>query len=186
METTRDTVPAHPEGPPVVLMPAIPGYEVLALVGRGGMGKVYRARHIALGRIVAIKILAHEPDEKSLARFREEARAVARLQHPNIAQLFETGIADGQPYYAQEFVEGGSLARALRRPAAGPARRGPAGRSRGPGHSAQPRERHPAPRPEARQHPRHRRRHAEGDRLRPGQEHRAPAAPTPRWTAAEA
>src|SRR5262245_59332749 len=110
MDTAKTTLPAGSPGAPSPAMPAIPGYEMLELVGRGGMGKVYRARHIALGRIVAIKLLAHEPDEKSLARFREEARSVARLQHPNIAQLFETGIADAQPYYAQEFVEGGSLA----------------------------------------------------------------------------
>jgi serine/threonine protein kinase len=112
METVRnidstnpwETLPSHSP------LPVIEGYEVIAMVGRGGMGKVYRARHITLGRTVAIKLLAQEPDEKLLARFREEARAVARLQHPHIAQLFETGIAQGRPFYAQEFLEGGSLA----------------------------------------------------------------------------
>jgi len=94
-------------------LPKIPGYEVLELVGRGGMGRVYRARHLGLGRIVALKLLSQEADEKLLARFREEARAVARLQHPNIAQLYETGSADGRPYFAQEFLDGGSLAQAL-------------------------------------------------------------------------
>ncbi|WP_439623051.1 serine/threonine-protein kinase [Gemmata sp.] len=99
--------------PPVVggaQVPVVPGYEVLALVGRGGMGRVYRARHLTLGRVVAIKLLSHEPDERSLARFNEEVRAVAQLQHPNIAQLFETGVADGQPFFTQEFLDGGSLA----------------------------------------------------------------------------
>ncbi|MEO2091988.1 MAG: serine/threonine-protein kinase, partial [Gemmataceae bacterium] len=91
-------------------MPNVPGYEVFELVGRGGMGKVYRARHIELNRTVAIKVLAHEPDDKLLARFRDEARAVAKLQHPNIAQLYDTGTADGRPFFAQEFVDGGSLA----------------------------------------------------------------------------
>ena len=95
---------------PVSGAPAVPGYEVLELVGRGGMGKVYRARHRDLNRTVAIKLLVHEPDDKLLARFREETRAVAKLQHPNIAQLFESGTADGRPFFSQEFVEGGTLA----------------------------------------------------------------------------
>jgi serine/threonine protein kinase len=94
---------------PGMRLPTIPGYEILELVGRGGMGKVFRARDRTLHRIVAIKVLAHEPNEKSLARFRAEARAVAKLQHANIAQLFESGSTDGQPYYVQEFLEGGSL-----------------------------------------------------------------------------
>jgi len=99
--------PSASESPAV---PKIVGYEDLALIGRGGMGKVYRARHITLGRTVAIKVLAREPDELMLARFAEEARAVARLQHPNICPLFETGTVDGRPYFAQEFLGGGSLA----------------------------------------------------------------------------
>jgi len=90
-------------------MPTIPGYDVSALIGRGGMGRVYRARQLALGRMVAVKVLAHEAEERLSARFREEVRAVARLQHPNIAALFETGIADGRPYFSQELLEGGSL-----------------------------------------------------------------------------
>jgi serine/threonine-protein kinase len=94
---------------PSPVVPDLPGYEIQELVGRGGMGKVYRARHVELNRTVAIKVLAHEPDEKLLARFRDEARAVAKLQHPNIAQLYETGTFDGRPYFAQEFVDGGTL-----------------------------------------------------------------------------
>ncbi len=91
-------------------VPVIAGYDSLVLVGRGGMGKVYRARHTTLGRTVALKVLAHEPDERMLARFAEEARAVARLQHPNICPLFETGTVEGRPWFAQEFLSGGSLA----------------------------------------------------------------------------
>jgi tetratricopeptide (TPR) repeat protein len=91
-------------------LPHIPGYEVQGLIGRGGMGKVYRARHVALGRTVAIKVMTQEQDERLLARFRDEARAVAKLLHPNIAQLFDTGTADGRPYYSLEFADGGTLA----------------------------------------------------------------------------
>ncbi|MDB5313086.1 MAG: serine/threonine protein kinase [Gemmataceae bacterium] len=94
-------------------LPVVPGYEVIELVGRGGMGRVYRARHLGLGRTVALKLLSGEADDTLLARFREEARAVARLQHPNIAQLYETGTADGRPYLAQEFLDGGALAQKL-------------------------------------------------------------------------
>ncbi len=90
--------------------PTFTGYEVQEVVGRGGMGKVYRARHLALARTVAIKVMTHEGDERLLARFRDEARAVARLQHPNIAQLFDTGTADGRPFYSLEFADGGTLA----------------------------------------------------------------------------
>ncbi len=101
--------------PVVSTVPKIAGYDELVLIGRGGIGKVYRARHAVLGRSVAIKILAHEPDDRLLARFAEEARAVARLQHPNICPLFETGTVDGRPYFAQELLEGGSLAEKFNR-----------------------------------------------------------------------
>lgn len=91
-------------------LPRFEGYEVLELVGRGGMGKVYRAKHVALRRTVAIKVMTQEGDERLLARFRDEARAVAKLQHPNIAQLFDTGTSDGRPYYSLEYADGGTLA----------------------------------------------------------------------------
>ncbi len=95
-------------------LPVVPGYELLALVGRGGMGRVYKAVHLGLGRTVAIKLLTATDDDDQLARFREEARAVAHLQHPNIVQVFESGTVHGQPYFSQEFLEGGSLAAKLR------------------------------------------------------------------------
>jgi tetratricopeptide (TPR) repeat protein len=106
------TAPASPPAPPGPF-PAVPGYEVLELVGRGGMGRVYRARHLGLRRTVALKLLHASPSDQHLARFREEARAVAALQHPHIVQVYETGTADGVPYIAQEFVDGGSLSQAL-------------------------------------------------------------------------
>jgi serine/threonine-protein kinase len=95
-------------------LPRVPGYEVEAVLGRGGMGVVYKARHLAHKRTVALKMLAagrlHEGER---ARFRAEAEAVARLQHPNIVQIHEIGEADGRPFIALEYVAGGSLAERL-------------------------------------------------------------------------
>src|SRR5262249_3763127 len=105
--------PASPsdEGQP---LPAIPGYAVEAVLGRGGMGVVYRARHLALKRPVALKMLATgHPHAAERARFRAEAEAVARLQHPNIVQIHEVGEADGLPFFALEYVAGGSLVERL-------------------------------------------------------------------------
>ena len=92
--------------------PSIPGHEIIDVLGRGGMGVVYKARHLTLKRTVALKmILAREhAGPRDLARFRTEAEAVARLAHPNIVQIHESGEADGHPYCALEFVEGGNLA----------------------------------------------------------------------------
>ena len=100
--------------PPAAGLPQVPGYEVGAVLGCGGMGVVYRARHLALKRTVALKMLAAghaHPAQR--ARFRAEAEAVARLQHPNIVQIHEVGEADGRPFIALEFVAGGSLAERL-------------------------------------------------------------------------
>src|SRR5438034_3655236 len=86
-------------------------YEILEELGRGGLGVVYKARHRALGRDVALKMLLGGqfagPDY--LQRFQAEARAVAQLTHPHIVQLYDSGEYRGQPCFAMEFVEGGSL-----------------------------------------------------------------------------
>jgi WD40 repeat protein len=93
----------------------IPGYEILRVLGRGGMGVVYQARHLKLNRLVALKMIragGHAGPEQ-LARFRTEAEAIAHLQHPNIVQIYEVGEHDGQPFFSLEFCPGGSLAREL-------------------------------------------------------------------------
>jgi tetratricopeptide (TPR) repeat protein len=89
----------------------VAGYEVLGPLGKGGMGVVYRARQVGLNRTVALKMVLTGPhaDADYLARFRREAEAAARLQHPNIVQVHDIGTAEGRPYIALEFVDGGSL-----------------------------------------------------------------------------
>jgi serine/threonine protein kinase len=96
-------------------LPAIPGYEVLAELGRGGMGIVYKARHRNLGRLVALKMIraGDGAAREELARLRGEAEAAARLQHPNIVQIYEVGEHAGRPFVALEYVAGGSLAQQL-------------------------------------------------------------------------
>lgn len=96
------------EGMPV---PRIPGYEILGILGRGGMGIVYRARQTGLGRVVAIKTIlsGNWADPEQLARFRAEAEAIARLQHANIVQVYEIGTCQGLPYFSLEYVDGGAL-----------------------------------------------------------------------------
>ena len=94
---------------------AIPGYELLGILGRGGMGIVFRARQLSLKRQVALKMILSgrhaRPTER--ARFQREAEAVARLQHSNIVQIYEVGEQNGLPYFSLEFVNAGSLAQFL-------------------------------------------------------------------------
>ena len=89
----------------------LPGYEILGQLGRGGMGVVYKARHVKLNRIVALKMIlaGGHAGEADLARFRTEAEAIARLQHVNIVQVHEVGEHEGKPYFSLEFCAGGSL-----------------------------------------------------------------------------
>jgi serine/threonine-protein kinase len=100
--------------PAAIALPTLPGYEILQVLGRGGMGVVYKARHLGLNRLVAIKMILAgvHASPSELARFRAEAKIVARLHHANIVQVYEIGSHEGRPYIVLELVEG-SLARRL-------------------------------------------------------------------------
>jgi eukaryotic-like serine/threonine-protein kinase len=93
----------------------VPGYEILGELGRGGMGVVYKARQLGLNRLVAIKMILSGDYAAAgdLARFRLEAEAVAKLQHPNIVQVYAIDEVDGKPYFCLEFVNGGPLQKKL-------------------------------------------------------------------------
>ena len=88
-------------------------YRVERVLGRGGMGVVYLARHDRLDRLVALKVIPAAPSPDRLARFRREAEVIAALRHPNVVQVFEVGEADGRAFYAMEYVPGGPLSRKL-------------------------------------------------------------------------
>jgi tRNA A-37 threonylcarbamoyl transferase component Bud32 len=94
---------------------AVPGYEILRELGRGGMGVVYQARHTKLNRLVALKMIlaGSHAGAADLARFQTEAEAIARLQHPNIVQVYEVGEHEGKPFFSLEFCGGGSLEKKL-------------------------------------------------------------------------
>jgi WD40 repeat protein/serine/threonine protein kinase/Flp pilus assembly protein TadD len=112
LPTPRTSPRPAPASP---LLPQVPGYEVLCELGRGGMGVVYQARQQGLNRLVALKMIlaGGHADAAELARFRIEAEAIARLQHPNVVQIHEVGEHEGRPFFALEYVAGGSLAKRL-------------------------------------------------------------------------
>jgi eukaryotic-like serine/threonine-protein kinase len=98
-------------------VPTVPGYDILGVLGHGGMGVVYRARHKALKREVALKMIlkGEHASPSAVARFFTEAQAVARLNHPNIVQIYQIDEHEGLPSFALEYCAGGSLDRVLKK-----------------------------------------------------------------------
>jgi hypothetical protein len=130
MEQARSADDSSGEGPPDAPAPLrqLGDYRILREVGRGGMGVVYEAQQLSLGRHVAIKVLPSHAllDLRQLQRFRREARSAARLHHTNIVPVFGVGEQDGVHYYAMQFIPGLGLdvvlheLRRLRRPGGKP------------------------------------------------------------------
>jgi WD40 repeat protein/tRNA A-37 threonylcarbamoyl transferase component Bud32 len=119
----QEPLPQEPPPPPAPLEPQespapdVPGYEILGELGRGQFGVVYKARHLALNRVVALKLIRDSElaDGRERERFRAEAETVARLHRPDIVQIHDIGSGRGRlPYLALEFVEGGTLAQKIR------------------------------------------------------------------------
>ncbi|MFN0103028.1 MAG: serine/threonine-protein kinase [Bryobacteraceae bacterium] len=92
-------------------------YRIVSIVGRGGMGEVYRANDLILGQPVALKFLPAEmaDDEQTLNRFRNEVRVARQVSHPNVCRVYDLGEAEGQPYLSMEYVDGEDLATLLKR-----------------------------------------------------------------------
>lgn len=92
----------------------ISGFDVFEEIGSGGMGVVYRARQVSLGRDVALKtLLVPRVSQQVRRRFEVESAAVARIQHPNVIQIIETGESRGRPFFAMELMKGGTLSTKL-------------------------------------------------------------------------
>ncbi|MGD9684059.1 MAG: serine/threonine-protein kinase, partial [Candidatus Obscuribacterales bacterium] len=88
-------------------------YRPMSLLGEGGAGQVFKCEDIVLSSVVAVKILHADSDEADLIRFQKEARAMARLDHPNIIKVLDFGLSEGRPFLAMELCEAESLASML-------------------------------------------------------------------------
>ncbi len=95
---------------------APPGYEILSVLGKGGMGIVYKAKHVPLNRTVAVKMIisGELASDDQIKRFQREAEAAAHLSHPNIVQIYEVGSHQGLPFFSLEFVDGPSLSHMMK------------------------------------------------------------------------
>lgn len=108
--------PTSPDMPALKGIPFVPGFDIFQEIGRGGMGVVYKAREYTLNRIVALKmvIVERHPSAEELIRFRLEAEVAARIRHPNVVQVFESGAVQSYPYLVMEWIEGGTLSDVLK------------------------------------------------------------------------
>ena len=110
-DTSQSAAAGHPAPQPHELAGSFPQYEILELVGQGGMGAVYRAEQRSLGRVVALKVIKPDLADSSdfAERFAREARAMARLNHPNIVSVYDFGESDGMFFFTMEHVDGTDL-----------------------------------------------------------------------------
>jgi CheY-like chemotaxis protein len=114
IETQRG--PASADEPTQVMQTALPGYEILGELGRGGMGVVYKARHLTMNRLVALKVIHQDylTNPHAVRRFYQEIQATARLFHPNIVVAHDAGQVGSTHYLTMEFVDGISLSRLVK------------------------------------------------------------------------
>ena len=167
----RRCQPYNPDGLALTLGTRLGPYEILSALGAGGMGEVYRARDTKLGRDVALKVLpdSFANDTDRLARFEREAKALASLNHPHIAQIYGFEHSGSRPALVMELVEGPDLSQRIAQ-RSDPACRSPVDRATdrlGPRVGARARDR--SPRPETREHQGRRRRNGESAGLRAGE-----------------
>ena len=109
MSSESLTIMGTPRRPASGDLPEIPGFEVLELAGRGGMGSVFKAKQIGLDRIVAVKMLPASCDPRMIERFIAEARSAGSLNHPHIAAIYDVGGDFSHPFYVMEYAEHGTL-----------------------------------------------------------------------------
>ena len=157
-QCTGNSPASTPDGtqrePPASASFALPGYEILGVLGRGGMGVVYKARQLAANRIVGLKMIlrGEHASAGDLRRFQRRAEAVARLSHPNIVAVHEVGTYQGLPYFTLEYVAGGNLAQQLKGNPQPARRSAELVEQLAPHHATCASERHRASRPETRKY----------------------------------